>query len=175
MSLMKDMKDVIDVIKQPSIITKIKPIKEPIIIQIGDQNTIDTKVLTDETNLSSLSIKNKDIEKINNNEPYKYYSKKDIKKHNLNIYWGSEEELYDSKTYKNEVIVSLKLKPLFNNIYNKDKKTLEEKIKILQSVYNLKKINKIEGINIDLIYKLFVYDDITIIIENNKLHNYIIT
>jgi len=214
MSLMKDMKDVIDVIKQPSIITKIKPIKEPIITSIPIQEPIITSIPIIETiiepNMKNLQLQNelkpleitslekevKEVKEVSNviqelptnlnlskssnkthikpntnsnsNEPYKYYYKKDIKKYNLNVVWGTQEELYNRDTFDNNLTIVLTIEPIFNNKcikkYNNDKKSLEEKIKILQSIYYFKKIKKIKENVIEFMYKLLVYDD-TIIFD----------
>jgi hypothetical protein len=95
---------------------------------------------------------------------YKYYYKKDIKKFNLDVNWGTLEELYNIDKMTNKIVVDLNIKPLFNidiiAKINKDSRNLEEKMNILQTVHNFKKIKNFKDILINILYNIFVYDDL---------------
>ena len=190
MSLINNSKNVIDVVKQPTIITKTKvkenSREEPAIetIQNKEQNqehnieksqdtskeeTIKNTSEIENTNKienEDINIKKniKKINKKNENEPYKYYYKKDIEKLNLNVYWGTNAELYNTDTFTEPLTLLLKIQPLFNtttiNKLNNDTKTLDNKVKILKNIYNFKNINKFKDTIINLIYKIMVYDTI---------------
>jgi len=187
MSLIKDVKDVIDVIKKPSIITRVKStIKDvPIIKDVDTSNVSSTSSSTiiepketvkEVTTLEPVIIKttkpNTNITNttntINTDEQYKYYYKKDIKKHKLDVNWGTQEELYNREKMTEQLTLLLNIQPLFTTIVNKtikkDIRTLEEKIKILQSVYYFKNIKKIKDSVIELIYNILVCDNIIDII-----------
>ena len=192
MSLIKDVKDVIDVIKQPSIITRVKSsIKDVPIIKDVDTSTVSsTSSSTVSSTGSSTIIEPKETEKeltilepviiktnkkhtsstntINTDEQYKYYYKKDIKKHKLDVNWGTQEELYNRENMTEQLTLLLNIQPLFTTIViktiKKDIRSLEEKIKILQSVYYFKNIKKIKDSVIELIYNILVCDNIIDII-----------
>ena len=184
LSLMKDMKDVIDVVKQPTLITRVKPIKEPIVINVPEPVVVNApepiiegkkkekekeivkehKTTKEVKNYKDYDINTNDTNNTNNtNTPYKYYTKKDIKKNNLNVSWPPEDDLYDRDTFTDNLTLLLNIQPLFSlkciKQSAKDNKTLADKINILQNVYYFKKINKIKETIIELIYTLLVYDD----------------
>ena len=201
MSLINNSKNVIDVVKQPTIITKTKvkensreanSREEPAIETIHNKeqnqehNIEKTQDTSKEETIENTSekentpeientnkIKNEDINikknikkinKKNENEPYTYYYKKDIEKLNLNVYWGTNAELYNTDTFTEPLTLLLKIQPLFNtttiNKLNNDTKTLDNKVKILKNIYNFKNINKFKDTIINLIYKIMVYDTI---------------
>lgn len=195
MSLIKDVKDVIDVIKKPSIITKVKStIKDETIIKDFDNSNVSSAVSSTDprtiiepketkkevTTLEPVIIKTtkpntntnttttNTTNTINTDEQYKYYYKKDIKKHKLDVNWGTQEELYNREKMTEQLTLLLNIQPLFTTIVNKtikkDIRTLEEKIKILQSVYYFKNIKKIKDSVIELIYNILVCDNIIDII-----------
>ena len=101
----------------------------------------------------------------NSNAPYKYYTKKDIKnsKHNLDVSWPPEDDMYDRDTFTDSLSLLLKIQPIFKpnciKLSDKDNNTLADKINILQSVYYFKKINKIKETIIELIYTILVHDN----------------
>jgi len=171
MSLINNSKNVIDVVKKPIIITKTKvkdtSQEEQNTIKKEEQNTIkkeEQNTIKKEEQNTKIIKSNKKLNKNNENEPYKYYYKKDIKKQNLNVCWGTQEELYNTDKYTEPLTILLKIQPLFNinsiNKINNDNKTLDDKIKILKNIYNFKKINKLKDTIINLIYKIMVYDNI---------------
>ena len=191
MSLIKDVKDVIDVIKKPSIITRVKStIKDvPIIKDVDTSNVSSTSsstiiesketekevttlepviIKTTKPNTNNTNTTTNTANTINTDEQYKYYYKKDIKKHKLDVNWGTQEELYNREKMTEQLTLLLNIQPLFTTIVNKtikkDIRTLEEKIKILQSVYYFKNIKKIKDSVIELIYNILVCDNIIDII-----------
>jgi len=183
------MKDVIDVIKQPTVITRVKSTKydypivkdtvveeiinntnpvivKPIVKTIieKEQNEITNEITNEIDNTIDTIINNDTISMTDNisSGAYKYYYKKDIKKYNLDVNWGTSEELYNRDKMNEPLEILLNIKPLFTSTIittiNKDSRNLEEKVKILQNVYNFKKIKNFKDNLINLIYNIFVYD-----------------
>ena len=172
------MKDVIDVIKQPTVITRVKstkydaPIVKDTVVEANIDSITNTAntvvksiVLEEQTGMDTTIINNDTINMTDNIDSgaYKYYYKKDIKKFNLDINWGTPEELYNRDKMTEPLVILLNIKNLFpSNIIitiNKDTRNLEEKIKILQNVYNFKKIKNFKDNLVNLLYNIFVYDD----------------
>jgi len=119
----------------------------------------DFKIDNYKDNYKDNKIKKSSNKQILSNEPYKYYSKKEMP----NLKWPSRNELYDSNTYSNNISFILGLKPIFSNKkILKDKTTLEEKKDILQNTFNIKNINKFKDKVIIYIYKILEYDNIII-------------
>ena len=114
-------------------------------------------------------VKKKDL----NNQPYHYYCKRDIKKYNLDVDWGTKEEVYNTDKMTETLTMYLAIHKPFNYKCeinnNKDTKTLEEKKKFLKKEYKCKKISHFCKDNlIDLLYKIYNYDTMKIEYENIK-------
>ena len=112
-------------------------------------------------------VKKKDL----NNQPYHYYCKRDIKKYNLDVDWGTKEEVYNTDKMTETLTMYLAIHKPFNYKCeinnNKDTKTLEEKKKFLKKEYKCKKISHFcKGKLIDLLYNIYNYDTMTIEIKN---------
>ncbi len=112
-------------------------------------------------------VKKKDL----NNQPYHYYCKRDIKKYNLDVDWGTKEEVYNTDKMTETLTMYLAIHKPFNYKCeinnNKDTKTLEEKKKFLKKEYKCKKISHFcKDKLIDLLYKIYCYDTMTIEIKN---------
>ena len=214
--LMKDVKDVIDVVKTPIIIKKSNPINpmiEPSLHTLDIKNTklkehvkkeniikeevkneeeiikaevkneeeiIKAEVkkeedkkehVKNEEKIIKADIKKEEVKKKNfNNQPYHYYCKRDIKKYNLDVYWGTKEELYTTDKMTETLTMYLDIPPLFNHNCtinsDKDTKSLEEKIKILKKDYKCKNLSHFCKDNlIELLYKIYSYDLMTIEIK----------
>jgi len=161
MSLINNSKNVIDVVKQPTIITKTET-KEN--IQEKKINQVENKENIQEKEDIKFNKSNKKNTKSNENEPYKYYYKKDIKKLNLDVCWGTPEEIYNINKFTEPLTLVLKINQLFNSETNSkitnDTTNLDDKIKKLKNDYNFKKINRFKDTIISLIYKIIVYDDL---------------
>ena len=114
-------------------------------------------------------VKKKDL----NNQPYHYYCKRDIKKYNLDVDWGTKEEVYNTDKMTETLTMYLAIHKPFNYKCeinnNKDTKTLEEKKKFLKKEYKCKKISHFcKDKLIDLLYKIYNYDTMKIEYENIK-------
>ena len=192
--LMKDAKDVIDVVKKPILIKKTNPINpmiEPSFNTLDIKNTkLKVKVKKEEKKEEEVKkeeeekkekkiikeqiikevkeeVKKKDL----NNQPYHYYCKRDIKKYNLDVDWGTKEEVYNTDKMTKTLTMYLSIHKPFNYKCeinnNKDTKTLEEKKHFLKKEYKYKKISHFcKDKLIDLLYKIYCYDTMIIEIKN---------
>ena len=169
-SLIKDVKDVINVI---DVVKKHIPIisnETNSVIKDSVSNVVSTTTNNTTNNQKNnmndtIKIKNTNILDTNtSNIPYKFYYKKDIKKYNLDVKWGSKEEIYNKDKFTKNISMVLSIQPLFIteciNKINNDKQTIEDKIKILNNIYNFKNIKKIKNTVINLIYNILVYDNV---------------
>ena len=170
------MKDVVDVIKpnENTTVTHIKPMKNFNTNFVTNTETKDVKPIKEPKVIDTVkekeqvkepvkeTVKVKDKSKKTKDEPYKYYTKKDIHANKLDIYWGTNEELYDTKTFTETLNMSLSIQPIFKNyktILEKDKTSLKDKQNILKSMHNFKHIDKFSENITDIIYKILTYDD----------------
>ena len=94
-------------------------------------------------------------------EPSNITKKKDKKNE---IIFPPRAELYNTETFTEQLAISLGIQPIFNSIkVNKDKLHLDDKKKLLKSIYEFTHLNKFNDKTLDVIYKILKYDKINIL------------
>jgi hypothetical protein len=90
-----------------------------------------------------------------------YYKKKDKKNE---IIFPPRAELYNTENFTEQLAISLGIQPIFNSIkVNKDKLNLDDKKKLLKSIYEFTHLDKFNDKTLDVIYKILKYDKINLL------------